>query len=384
MKKLLTPAIYFLMMLTVLVSCSKNGSDYIPTPVPGEEPKPNPIPQNPADTASKTFAINIRTEIKVGNVVYDSIPSSLMIRSWDSAQQLSVSFHSLKAGNNEFTLSKSKLKYELTVKKWDLSEQWIVPASEFENGKLYKFSGTKSIKPLRSEVTSVLINGVYKADSKNTYLYNGDGSISQIQYQRKKADGTPYLDATDRFEYTGNRLDNITRFKPDGETGAIIQFIEFYYDNQGRVNRMREVNDAGETNATVEYHTINGHEEAILHYSYPGKTFTMNYYKIYEKGNLVRGNSVTTHQNSEQSMYGYDSNINPYHQMGWPDIFLSRQSKNNVTYEQTTYQGAYPINVPYSFNYAYDADGYPKEVVKQFRTYLTGQHAYTAKTTFYY
>jgi hypothetical protein len=381
MKKLFTPAVTFLMLVSLFVSCSKDGVEYIPKPVPGQEPKPNPNPQTPPDTTNKTFVIGLRTEIKVGNVMYDSIPSSLMIRSWDSAQQLSTSFHSLKAGSNELTLSRSKVKYELTVEKWGLSEKFIINAAEFQNGRLYKFSGTKPLKPLRSEITYILENGVYKADSKNSYIYNGNGSLSEIQYQRKKADGSPYLDVTDRFEYSGNRLQYMLRFKPDGE---IIQHITFTYDNSGRVLTMKEVNQAGETNASVEYHNIAGREETNIHYTYSGKTITMNYYKVMVKGNLVQGNSITSHHNSELSIYDYDNNINPYHQMNWPDLFLSRQSKNNVTYEQTSYHGAYPINVPYGFTYGYDAEGYPKEVVKQYRTYLTGQHAYTAKTVFTY
>jgi hypothetical protein len=381
MKKLFNPGILFFMLLSFFASCSKNGPDYIPKPVPGEEPKPSPNPQTPPDTTSRTFVIKLRTEIKVGNVVYDSIPSSLMIRSWDSAQQLSTSFQSLKAGNNELTLSRSKVKYELTIEKWGLSEKFIITSAEFENGKLYKFIGLKPLKPLRSEITYLLENGAYKADSKNTYLYNGDGTLSQIQFQRKKADGSPYLYATDKFEYIGNRLDHIVRFKPDGE---IIQHITFTYDNSGKVIAMKEVNEDGETNATVQYHRIAGREETNIHYGYSGKTITMDYYKIFVNGNLMQGSSITSHNNSELSQYDYDNNINPYHQMNWPDIFLSRQSKNNVTYEQTSYHGAYPINVPYGFTYSYDSDGYPKEVVKQFRTYLTGQHAYTAKTVYTY
>ena len=102
------------------------------------------------------------------------------------------------------------------------------------------------------------------------------------------------------------------------------------------------------------------------------------------EGNVMEGNSFTSHHNSQLSRYGYDNNINPYQQMNWPDLFFSRQSKNNVTYEQSTYQGAYPIHVPYGFTYTYDSDGYPKELVKQYRTYLTGQHAFTTKTVYTY
>ena len=381
MKKFFTPAITLLMIVSFFISCSKNGPDYIPKPVPGQEPVPNPNPQTPPDTSARVFTINVRTEIKVGNVVYDSIPSSLMIRSWDSTQQLSVSFVSLKGGNNELTLSKSKMKYELTIEKWGLSEKFIILSEAFQNGKVYKLSGTKPFKPLRSEVTLMLENGQYKAESKNTYLYNGNGSLSEIQYQRKKADGTPYLDRTDKFEYAGNSLEQITRFDPEGN---ITQFISFSYDSHGRVLTMREVTDAGETKANVQYHQIAGREETNIHYTYPGKTYSMDYHKIQVKGNVMEGNSFTSHHNSQLSRYGYDNNINPYQQMNWPDLFFSRQSKNNVTYEQSTYQGAYPIHVPYGFTYTYDSDGYPKELVKQYRTYLTGQHAFTTKTVYTY
>jgi hypothetical protein len=110
----------------------------------------------------------------------------------------------------------------------------------------------------------------------------------------------------------------------------------------------------------------------------------MNYYQRYAGGNRVSDNSNTTNNSTETGQYDYDSNINPYAHMGWLNLLLSNGSKNNVTRQLKTFYGNYPVAVAYSFSYKYDADGYPTELVRQYKSYQTGQHLYTTKTVYNY
>ena len=70
--------------------------------------------------------------------------------------------------------------------------------------------------------------------------------------------------------------------------------------------------------------------------------------------------------------------------MGWHNLFLSNNSKNNLVRQYKTYYGSYPVAVAYEFNYKYDADGYPIELIRHYRSYVTNQFLYTTKTVFSY
>src|SRR5688572_33280588 len=93
---------YLLALTTLLISCRRYGDDiFTPTKPPVQNPPQNPNPGNPSIPA---LAIKFRTVMKIGEFVYDSIPGSLMIRSWDNAGQLYTAFQHLTAGTNTLTL----------------------------------------------------------------------------------------------------------------------------------------------------------------------------------------------------------------------------------------------------------------------------------------
>jgi hypothetical protein len=101
-------------------------------------------------------------------------------------------------------------------------------------------------------------------------------------------------------------------------------------------------------------------------------------------GNIQEGATATSNHSSELSKYYYDMNINPYVHMNWPDLFLSHNSKNNVAASQQSFYGSYPVAVPRSYVYSYDNEGYPKELVREYKSPVTNQYLYTTKTVYYY
>jgi len=86
----------------------------------------------------------------------------------------------------------------------------------------------------------------------------------------------------------------------------------------------------------------------------------------------------------ESGLYGYEFGINPYVMLGVPDFHFSNYSKHNVLEQWKTYVNAFPIVVPYSFNYTYNSSGYPTELLTKYKTYLTQADAYTIRTVYTY
>ena len=64
--------------------------------------------------------------------------------------------------------------------------------------------------------------------------------------------------------------------------------------------------------------------------------------------------------------------------------FPPNLSKNNLIEQQKNYSGNIPSAEPYKFEYTYDADGYPVELVKHFKNYRTGEHLFKIKIVYTY
>ena len=94
--------------------------------------------------------------------------------------------------------------------------------------------------------------------------------------------------------------------------------------------------------------------------------------------------AISSTGGGEAGTYKYDFNINPFAHMNMPNIFLSNLSKNNLIEQQKNYSGNIPSAEPYKFEYTYDADGYPVELVKHFKNYRTGEHLFKIKIVYTY
>lgn len=351
----------------------------------GERPEKFGYPSGAFDNgqsdADPYMKVKIKAIMQIGDVLYDSIPASLMLTTWDEKGEATSAFSSLKAGINEVPVLKAAVKYRFYVSKWGTKDEMTLNKTDIDEETVYTFGGSKSAKKLKSELTYKLVNGQYIAETKNVYNYDADGKLSAIQYYMRKKDNTPYLAMTDRFDYNGNKVSSITKY--DEETKTKIGETSFTYDQQGKIRAIAQKDNGNETNATVEYF-YNPKQEAKIHYKYPGKTLTMDYVMTFGGGNMVQGSAATSNGNIESGNYNYDLNINPYIHMNWPNLFLSNSSKNNIVGQSKFYYGAYPTAEPYSFNYTYDADGYPKELIKQFKSYFNNVHMFTTKTVYTY
>jgi hypothetical protein len=330
--------------------------------------------------ADPYLKLKLRAIIKIGDVIYDSIPASLTISTFNSSGEMTTTYAPLKAGVNELQLLKSAAKYHFRVSRWGITDTMTLDRSNADDATVYTMGGSREAKKLKSERVYQLVNGVDVPFSKTDYHYNAAGNILKIEYWLKKQDKSTFLSMTDRFEYNGTRVAKINRY--DEETKDLSRTTSFNYDNQGKVVGMVQNEHGAETVATVTY-TYHQRPGITIHYDNPGDN-DMDYYTEFYTGNVLTGNGYSTNGNYEKALYQYDANINPYRHMNWPDFYLSHNSVNNKVNQWKEYYGAYPVNEPYSFSYIYDADGYPKEMISQYKSYTTGKHLFSTKTIFVY
>lgn len=344
----------------------------------------NGMPQDPAGPVK----IKIRPLIKIGDVVYDSIPVQIIVQAWDNTGFLSSKFISLAPGTNEISLLRSVPKYKILLMHWGTTDQLELTQNDIQEGTLYTLGGNKQAKKLQSEIVLKLVDGTYKPLTKNSYIYDGAGKLSEIRYFQRKADNTPFLAMTEKI--TRNWNGKVTKRVSYGTKNEVINQTDFTYNQQGRVNGIKEVTSDNTTQADVEYFSEaggtgnSGNHSINIKYRYSKNYFTMNYNMIFKGGNLTEDVATTSHYNYEKGMYEYDFGINPYIHMELPDLFLSKNSKHNRKVQYKEYAVQFPTNIPSKFEYTYDADGYPKELITTYIAYGSGEFLYKTKTVYNY
>ena len=375
--------------LALSFTVEKNSANEIPVEVlrvqQGEKPQQYGYASGAFDhgqeDANPYMKVKMRAIMRIGEIVYDSIPAALIITTWNSKGEMTTTYGHLNAGVNDVQVLKAAVKYQFVVSKWGTNDEMILNRQDIDEATVYTLGGNKGAKKLKSEIVYKKVNGVDIAESKNNYFYNVAGELSRIEYWLKKQDNTPYLAMTDVFEYTNGKAVRIVRKNEENQSTMTV--TSFGYDYTGKITSIVQDDGGFKTNASVEYYTYLK-PQIKIHYNYPDRTFDMNYYMSFTGRNMTESSSATSHNNTEQGRYSYDFNINPYAHMKWLNLFLSNSSINNVTSQQKQYSGSYPTADPYSFNYTYDNDGYPTQVIKNFKSPVTGNYLFSTKTVFVY
>jgi len=339
---------------------------------------------NPPPASIPSVKIKIKPMIKIGDVVYDSIPVNFTWITWNAeGRMIATQKTSLPAGTNEVALPGNAYKYNLQVERWGIHDEIELLKTNIQEGTVYSLGGSKAAKKLKSELLYKWLNGAYQAVSKNTYEYDASGRLSQIIYYLRRADNTSYVAMTDNFIYNAaGKVEKIKRY--DGSNAEISQ-SNFRYDFQGKMIGLSETAGAKYSAGEITYTgQTSGSYNMSIKYTSTQQPFTMTYNVVHKGGNMSENNLLTTNNSNESGTYQYDFNINPYIHMNWPDFYLSHQSRNNLVAQERHFTQPVYDGIAYGFNYAYDADGYPKEVVKTYFSYYGGTYMYTTKTVFNY
>jgi hypothetical protein len=363
-----------IMMVSLLLSCTKRD---IPVPVT----QPNPPQQGGGQHQPLFLKIKVQAIIKIGDIVYDHIPAAFTLTSYDSSMQPRLLSVHLKPGVNEITIPANHLRYRLQVKQWNQADEMTLERSDVQENSIYTLGGRKAAKKLQYEINAVLVNGIYRADSKTEYQYDAQGKLVKVVLLKKRTNGDIYTALAESLAYQNEKVAVISR---TDETGTEISKLYISYDQQGKIKSLKQLNGAGEINADVTYTiTAAGVETRLKHINNSNNIVT-DYYMLSNKGNQVKRSYLSSNNISEWSDYGYDSNINPYIHMNWPDILMSRNSKNNISWTGKEYYSGNLTLDPIRYNYTYDGDGYPISLVKEYRSAQTGSILNTTKTTYHY
>ena len=344
------------------------------------------IPPDPDPTPQDIFVF-VHPIIKVGDIVYDSIPVTLKLRSFDINNIETFKSFAFHAGTQQIILPANGVKYELTVDKWGTHDQITLLRNQVQANTVYTIGGSIDAKKLQYVYTYKILNGVSTPETKAEYQYLSDGRVNQILHYAKRADQTTYLSGKEEFEYQNNR---VSKVKVTDEGNNLLSVTDFRYNSQGKVSWMEEVKGTIKTTANVIYMDLGGgtdiskDHEVNIAYTYSDHYYTMNFNKIVHGGVVISDVAATSHGNLESGLYGYEFGINPYVMLDVPDLTFSNYSKHNVLEQYKTYVNAFPIVYPYSFNYTYNANGYPTELLTKYKTYLTQAEAYTIRTVYTY
>lgn len=178
--------------------------------------------------------------------------------------------------------------------------------------------------------------------------------------------GTPVLQVTERFYYTGN--DRLANKKINTEVGTPYSDVFFYfYDNSQRLMRDSAI-----------YNHIGGSSVTVTHYSYSagiitarGNTLDTGY--TGSNGEVMRTITLTSIDDSLRADFTYDDHPNPYYQLNIrstykpvPNAFFNIDgvylTKNNATFVRVQNFTSPDLNVDISYSYTYNTAGYPAAI----------------------
>lgn len=325
------------------------------------------------------ITVKVKLKITVGNVLYDSLPGKLKISSANNDGEWERELD-LNKGVTAVNVPMDYNSVTFKVNKWNTLALKSYGAGELKNGVVISLEEERDPKKLIEERSYIENDLGFIAKTRTTYSYNANGKISETRFYQKslQVDEMP-LTYVHQFYYTGNQLDSISRLSADNKyTGS----SSFTYAADKITNVSNTSYDQG-THAVFEYNKIGDNDIITANYLFSNGN-SMVYTMHFVNGNKVWDAAQSSTGGNEGGSYEYDDNINPKHQLGYPDIFLSNYSKNNLIIEHKGYGGAIPSAVPYKTDYVYDDDGYPSEVYISYKNIVTQQHLYRQKKVYYY
>jgi len=363
--------------VTVFTACKKEIDHRDPcNPAPNPAPAPAPNPAKP----DSLMSIKLKAVISIGNIVYDSIPASITITTWDSSQRAFEKKLVLAPGTNEIKIPKTHVKFRIALAQWGVQDEMTLTKQQLEEAGIISLGGSKAARKLTLEESFIFAAGEYRPKGKTVYIYNSDGTLNRMDFYRKKVEEMELKPSgSHQFFYAGK---NISEIKYFDATGKQYGFLKFTYNALGNVENMEQKSYDQQTFAYVQHGYSTGEGEIGIDFLFDNGQ-AMEYTMKFKGGNKVEDVARTSRGGGEGGKYVYDHNINPYIHMNIPNLYLSNTSKNNMTGSEKGYSGAFPTNEPYKFEYAYDSDGYPKELLKSYQSY-EGQHLYHTKTVFTY
>ena len=353
---------------TLLTACTKEEMPKQPLEQPQPELNPNP----PVEEGF--FTIRLKAAITVGDVIYDSIPATFRITSWDNNGVQHQKDTTLEAGAQIIKLPRAHSRFAFYVNKWGVEDQLVISKNEVTDFATYTLKGSKAAKKLQAVTQYSFVNGAYVVSSKKIFSYDAQGRIKAIDNLAPGTEpGSLRLAGQEVFTYNGNQL-GVDYINKGGGNEYVVEQSAYAFDALGRTIRS-------------EYKYLTQHEIYNNHFTENGINMLMgenasdpNGARIALKftgGNRVEEKTVIPDHETTVKFFRYDFNINPYAVIKMPSVYFELASKNNVVAEG--WSGTDHVLSQYS----YDAEGYVTQVIKKERN-NNGQVVPALKTVFTY
>lgn len=282
-------------------------------------------------------------------------------------------------GDAGYYVSAKARSYRFKTTQWNLSlTREITKAALTENPEVL-FEGSKTPAILLRDETFLEVQGAWMPKDKTLYDYRADGKLQQITHFQKKPQVFELVQQfVDKAVYAGARLQEVVRF--DGYNKQVGSTQYEYAGNA--VSHIIQTMYGMTTSSVLEPALPDGTASDV--YIILSNSATLHYSASFVDGNKVSYRATSSTSMSEGGEFQYDSNINPYSFFMFPDMYLTNVSKNNVVGRGQGYSGGFPVSVPYKYEYQYNADGYPTELITYYKGYINDEPLYRTKKVFYY
>lgn len=332
--------------------------------------------------------ILVRPMVRVGHVVYDSIPAQLIVRSWDAQNNMTYNIYYLKGGAQGIYLPAKAVKHQLSVSKWGAYDEFTLNKEDIREGVIYDIGGDVAAKKLKSVLDYKIVNGISAPVTKTDYDYHTNGFVKQKLVWGKRTDMLTYLIQKDVYEYIDNKIGVIKSYN---ENGDLIKTSAVQYQNPARrISSIEETTGTHTTHTSVTYTALETRSGITQDYRIDAATNNgpgqpMTFFSKTMRGGSVLTDLISTENGPHaEGLYEYDLGINPYVHLEIPDLRFLLYEKHNLKFQWKTWIRGYPENEPYTFTYMYDGDGYPKELLNQYRNFQTKKDTYAIRTVYMY
>jgi hypothetical protein len=366
MRKIITRIAFLLAITaTTLTACKKED-----------------VPAPPPPPPTGDFAVKVKAAITVGDVVYDSIPATFTVSSWDRSGVMHQREVQLAAGTQTIYLPKAYTKYRIQLAKWGVTDERTILNNEVSESTTYVLGGSKAAKKLREEMRYVLRDGTFQLSGKRVFVYNNEGQLKEVEnhYVDNSQDSQLYLATVDRFSYEGGKLQVIESVDRQGAPAdGVVGFNSFTYNQHGKIAAMFYGDIFESSTAHIEYVPYDNHELVRVAFGIDNDLNGSRAEMKFAAGNRVEEKTIIPNYPTATRTFSFDGAINPFAHLKWPTINFANDSKNNVLEEHLDNTSIY-----LQHEYTYDADGFVKEVVKREINGSTNETRGVYKTVYIY
>jgi hypothetical protein len=220
---------------------------------------------------------------------------------------------------------------------------------------------------------------IFVPQSRVKYDYDDAGHVKQYTVLSYDAQSGNYF--TSQYfmlTWSGKQLSSIKGYL----TNVVSPYIEYQYTFSGsQIAKISQLDGTGKNTAQASFEYISDDSVAVNYSFSNGNGFQYAFHRV--KNNIISDKTTRSTQTCSEGVYAYDDKHNPFSGLGYVDFSLSNFSANNKLSENVNYKGcAFPELIPISYEYTYNAGGYPLTVITTYKS--NGTASAKAKREFFY